>query len=229
MGFGTVFVGYFLLLNIGYYGFTDIIAALIMMLGLYKLSGINRPFYLGFIASGVFSVFALWELVFRAAEMLGFNLLSSSLAFFIPVVRYVILSALTALILLGIVEVAREVELMKTAARARASIYLTFALYLTCLLLETPIAKLFPTALIAIFVFISVFGTAALIIFNLTIIFSCYKEICMPDEKIDSEPRESKFKFVNDFRRHQAEKQMEYAKYRLEKKKKQSEKRNKKK
>ena len=229
MGFGTVFVGYFLLLNIGYYGFTDIIAALIMMLGLYKLSGINRPFHLGFFASGVFAAFGLFELVVRSTEILGLNLLPASLALFIPVFRYVIISTLTALILLGIREVAREVGLPTLAARARVSLYLTFALYLICLLMETPIARYFPSALIAVCIFLSVFGTAALVIFNLTLLFSCYREIGMPNENIDTEVKESKFKFVNEFRRRQAEKQMEYAKYRLEKKKKQDERGRKKK
>ena len=54
MGFGTLFFGYFLLLNITYYSFTDLIAALIAAMGLYKLSSVNRPFKNGFYASVIF-------------------------------------------------------------------------------------------------------------------------------------------------------------------------------
>ena len=63
MGFGTLFIGYFLILNITYYSFTDIIAALIMLLGLYKLSTVNKHFKLGTYSCIGFSCFALVELI----------------------------------------------------------------------------------------------------------------------------------------------------------------------
>ena len=44
MGFGTLFFGYFLILNVTYYGFTDAIAAAVMLLGFYKLSTVNSYF-----------------------------------------------------------------------------------------------------------------------------------------------------------------------------------------
>ena len=59
MGFGTLFFGYFLLLNIAYNTFTDLIAALIMAMGLNKLSTVNHPFKNGFIASVIFAVIGL--------------------------------------------------------------------------------------------------------------------------------------------------------------------------
>ena len=62
MGFGTLFIGYFLLLNLTYYGFTDVIAASVMLLGLYKLSGVNKYFKAAAISSGALLVFSLGEL-----------------------------------------------------------------------------------------------------------------------------------------------------------------------
>ena len=52
--------------------------------------------------------------------------------------------------------------------------------------------------------------------------------ICMPEDK-EMEEKESKFGFVNSFRRHEEEKQREYAEYRLEKMKKKMEKKSKRK
>ena len=42
MGFGTLYIGYFLLLNLTYYAFTDLIAALIMAMALSKLSAVEK-------------------------------------------------------------------------------------------------------------------------------------------------------------------------------------------
>ena len=52
--------------------------------------------------------------------------------------------------------------------------------------------------------------------------------ICMPGEKTYTEPRKSKFEFVNKFREHEAEKQKEYAEYKLSKMANQSKKKKKK-
>ena len=48
MGFGTLFIGYFLLLNITMPGVSDIIATLVMLLGLYRLQMVNGKFKAGF-------------------------------------------------------------------------------------------------------------------------------------------------------------------------------------
>ena len=68
MGFGTLFIGYFLLLNLTYYGFTDVIAASVMLLGLYKLSPVNKYFRAAALSSGVFLAFSLGELGIAAID-----------------------------------------------------------------------------------------------------------------------------------------------------------------
>ena len=42
MGFGTLFIGYFLVLNLVNYGATDLIAGIIMMMEFYKLRTVNK-------------------------------------------------------------------------------------------------------------------------------------------------------------------------------------------
>ena len=62
MGFGILFIAYFLLLNIAYFSFTDIIAGLALTLALNKLSPVNKYFKYSQIPSGVFSLLGLVEL-----------------------------------------------------------------------------------------------------------------------------------------------------------------------
>ena len=69
MGFGTLFIGYFLLLNVTYYTFTDIIAALVMAMGLYKLSSVNRQFKGAFFSSIALAAIGLVELVCQVYTM----------------------------------------------------------------------------------------------------------------------------------------------------------------
>ena len=117
MGFGTLFFGYFLILNIAYYGFTDIISALIMLLALSKLAPLYRPFRLAVYADAVFSVFALFELVSQGADFLGIGFIGG-LRPYLAVARYAIISIVTALILLGIREAAEEVGAKRQIGRA---------------------------------------------------------------------------------------------------------------
>ena len=76
MGFGTFFIGYFLILDISYYLLTDIIAAAVMMLSLARLSRFNRGFSAAFCAAGIFTAFSLVELGIGMYDML-FSSLSS--------------------------------------------------------------------------------------------------------------------------------------------------------
>ena len=70
MGFGTLFIGYFLLLNIAYYTFTDIISALVMAMGLYKLSSVNRGFGYAFYASIGFALIGAGELFLEMLSLI---------------------------------------------------------------------------------------------------------------------------------------------------------------
>ena len=226
MGFGTLFTGYFLLLNLTYYGFTDIIAALIMLLGLYKLSGINRPFKYAFTLCAVFSVFSFFEFILRALEMLDIKLLSTEGIAYFSAARYALICILTASMLMGIKLVTSEVDLPTYSSRASVMLYLSSAIYILSILLETPpIIQLLPDALIAVLALIAIFGALVTVAFNLTIIWGCYSKICMPGEKLTEEPMQSKFAFVNEYRKRQAEKANEYAKYKLEKAKRATERR----
>ena len=214
MGFGTVFIGYFLLLNIAYYSLTDLIAALIMALGFYKLSGVNRFFKLSSFASVLLMLVGLAELisegisVFTSEQPLAF-------ASYLPIPRAVIIAILSILMLLGIREVADEVKLHELSKKANISVYATFVIYLLYTLLEIPgldsiIKSLYAVAILGVIAIISAF---CLTVSNLTTIYTAYMRICMPGEDEDTDGEG----FFGGYKKHLSERQKEYAEYKIKK------------
>lgn len=228
MGFGTLLGGYFLLLNFTYYRFTDVIAALLMLYALYKLSGINQMFKLSAIGSAVFSAFGLAELVLGFLEIFSIIELSPIAISLIAMLRNFAVGLITVLMLIGIRDVAAEVGLPRLQIKANYLSYVTMVVYVGNIFLQTaelsswiPVTVLVPASIIFII------ATMALICVNLSAIFTCYQKICMPSEKKETAYKEkkSRFGFVNRFRAHEEQRQREYAEYKLDKMKKKSEKR----
>ncbi len=217
MGFGILFIGYFMFLNIAFPGYTDAAGAVLMLWGLYKLSGINRGFRLATFAAMALTVFGLGELGYEIYDMLAVVQDGESVRAWLAVFRHFILCVTTALMLLGMEEVAQEVKLRLLSAKCRIAARATVVVYIINIILElSALGSLIGAQILA------ALGVAALlirfgtVIFNLTAIYSCYMHICMPGER-ELPERESRFGFVNAFRRHEEEKQKEYADYRLRK------------
>ena len=118
MGFGTLFIGYFLLLNLTYYGFTDIIAATVMLLGFYNLSKVNKNFFAAMICAIVFCVFSLGEFGIATYEIFYRPISSAALVSFMSITRSLTVGTLTALMLKGIEDVAKEVEIADLPTKA---------------------------------------------------------------------------------------------------------------
>ena len=210
MGFGTLFIGYFLLLNLAYYGFTDIIAAAVMLLGFYKLSGINKYFKLASIATSVFLAFSLGELGVWGYEMFFRKIDAPILISMLSIVRCAIIGTVTVLMLKGIETVAREVDLKDTPKKAARLSIIAIVLYAMWIILELPLTflgSLIP-ALISVIVLTS---TIILLIVNLTVIYSCYMRICMPGDEDITREKPSRFNFVNEYRERKAERDKEVA------------------
>ena len=231
MGFGTLFFGYFLLLNITYYSFTDIIAALIAAMGLYKLSSVNRPFKNGFYASVIFAFIGLLELITGIVTMFAPSSKLTDLFAYINTPRYFAIAILTLFIFKGIEEVSLEVGLDDLARRARISMPITLFVYAASAILEVPIFD--STIKIEFFAIAStviLLATLVIVGVNLSTIYKAYMKICMPEDiGNDYEEAPSRFEFVNKHREHTKEKQREYAEYKLEKMKNKASKNKKKK
>ncbi len=215
MGFGTLFIGYFLLLNVTYYAWSDLLAALIIALGLYKLSSVNGYFKYATYASLAAATVGAVE--FGREIFLMFSPTSDAALGFLPIIRSATLCAMTLTMLLGIYEVAREVDLPALAARAKRMMIPTAVIYLGNIILDTP--QLFknvePIAVAAIFAVLLI-ATLFLLIYNLVTIYTAYSRICMPSE-LEHKEKKSKLGFVNKFRAYENEKAAEYAEYRREK------------
>ena len=225
MGFGTLFFGYFLLINnVAYCGFSDPIAALVMLMGLYRLSSVNRYFkYSTYLATG-FSVFSLFELVLSATELFFPTARILACLSYVSMARAAVIAVLTATLLTGIREVAKEVDLKALATRAARMSSVSLLAYSMLVLMDAPaLLSRLPSPALAILTLAVVIGIPVVVIINLTVIHGAYMQICMPDEGAGKEEKESRFAFVNEYRRRRAEKDAEYLEYRREKAKKRNE------
>ncbi len=216
MGFGTLLIGYFFIINPVYFQYTDIIGALVMLLGLYKLSAVNKSFYSGMITSIVFSLLSFAEIVLTVLDM--FNILEwTELAIsYMGAVRYAIIFVLTLFILRGVYEISAEVDADELAKRAKASIPLS-AIYIAAAILEMPFLSKLPNTAIIILnwvVFIVLISIFIYVINVLLLLYRAYMQICMPEE-LEREPKKSKFGFMNRYWDRLEEKNREYAEYKL--------------
>lgn len=227
MGFGTLFIGCFFLLNIAYYAFTDLIAALVIILALYRLKAVNSQFKSAMFVLLPFSVLAFYELIKKITEMFSPALSNGLVDGIIGIIRYALLAAATFLILWGIEAVSKEVDLPRLQQKSKKLKILSLIAYVFCMLLEIPsLDKIIPLEALAIVSFIVLVFSFGVTIALLTAVYSAYMYICMPEDLLQKE-KPSKFGFVRKFQEHEAEKQAEYANYKLEKLKRNSEKKKK--
>lgn len=227
MGFGTLFFGYFLLLNIVYFQFTDIICALVMMLGLYKLSSVSEYFRMPMLFAIPFAVFSLVELVFGALSLFGVGADGLTVSI-LGIIRSVLVATLTVLLLRGMHDIAKELEVDKVPLKSRTMVVWTLIVYgMNILMQTTSVSALLPNEVNAFLYLFVVVGTIVVVIANMSIIHSCYVYICMPED-LDPTPKEkkpSRFGFINEFRRRREEHRAEVAAHEAERRQRRAEKR----
>ncbi len=216
MGFGTLFIGYFLVLNLVNYGATDLIAGIIMMMAFYKLRTVNKYFSFAILPSALFTLVGVPELVEFA--MFLFDRDMTWILTYTTAPRFLMLCIISILMMKGIEQVAREVEVYKTAKNAKnvqPFIYLVFG---GMMILELPITFGAEAVWINYVALVFLLGCFALTLYSLSVIYSAYRWICMPedvDNEVEDKP--SRFGIVNSFRQHQEKRNREYAEYKLEK------------
>ena len=214
MGFGTLFIGYFLLLNLTYYSVTDVIAAAVMLLGLYKLSSVNAYFKAAAISASVFLAFSLGEFVIFAYGLFFSSIETAILVSCMSMVRALLIGAMTVIMLCAISEVATEVSLEDVSQKAKKLAVISFATYLLRIVLEMPI-DFIGSYILAVASLIIMLLTIALVIANLTVIYTCYMKICMPGDEDIMKDKPSRFAFVNEYRERRAERAAKEAEERL--------------
>ncbi len=217
MGFGTLFIGYFYLINISYYAYTDIIAGMVMLLGLYKLSTVNASFKRGAISAIVFSAFAFAELILTFISLFGSFEWLDLIMPFISAARFALIFALSYSALSGIRDVADEVDAPALCRTAKTSVPLTFV-FLIYAAFEFPfMSEAFGKATYYIY-FALLLSVVVFIISNLVTIYKAYMQICMPEDLKKSQ-KKSKHGFISNMYDTIEKKSGEYAQYKLNKRK----------
>ena len=216
MGFGILFIGYFLLLNIAAYFYTDIIAATVTMLALYKLSRINRPFKSAMWVALGFSVFAAAEFIIEVISTYSYMPNETMIHSAVAVVRYGILLALNVLMLSGMKEVAEEVGVHKISNKCKRLIYTAAFVFTLDIILEmSALSSIIDVRILVTLSVAAVLATLVTTALVLIEIYHCYMRICMPGQ--DERETKSRFEFVNKFRAHEEARAKEYADYKREK------------
>ena len=198
---------------------TDVIAALMMLLAFYKLAYLNKAFSYGFIFSSIFAFFSVIEFASEAMRMFSLVSLGSTFISVIGMARYLIIAITTVSMLLGMRDIAKEVQLNALSVRCHKGVILTFIIYALNIIWQTSaLIDLVPSVkFMAISGYLIILATLILVILNLVSIYGCYMHICMPSRERARETKTSRFAFVNSFKRHEDEKRKEYADYKLEK------------
>ncbi len=218
MGLGTLFIGYFLILNIAYFGFTDLIAGLVMLLGLYRLMSLEKNFKLAFYSLIPFSLLGLFELVLAVLEMFSSVKNAETISLVTGAARYLMIAVFTYFILSGIASLANEVDIPRLERKAKSTKIYTSVIFIFATLMQTPnLDKLITTYAVTVIAFVILLASFIVTAITLTVIYSAYANICMPGDENRTTETPSKFGFVNKFREYENEKRREYAEYRLSK------------
>ena len=155
-----------------------------MLLGLYKLSTVNRGFRYAFITDIPFFVFSASEVALVVFEsFFGKNILTS-ITSYVGVARYALILILTVFVLSGIRDVAAEVDASALFARARASLPLS-AVFGIAAALELPFLTELDKTVSVIIGWIAFAVILSVVVYTvnvLIVIYRAYLEICMPSE-----------------------------------------------
>ena len=209
MGFGILFIGYFFLINITYFAWTDIVSAVLMLLALSSLSRFNKPLKIAFISNVVFTVVALGEFLLEMlVSMFSVVGIESYLSHTIAI-RYIVLVVLNVFLILGIRSLAIEVGLEKLANKCTFTLSLPTLTYLLSALLQiSPLFSSTPITQTQYIAGIVLLMTIVSVITVLARIYNAYARICMPED-VEMEVKPSRFSFVNRFREKQAQREAE--------------------
>ena len=218
MGFGLLFFGYFLLLDIAYYLITDVIAAAIMAYALSKLSAINRGFKAALTASLVFLIFSIAEFGYGAYEMIFMPPAAPTLIAYGAAIRNVIICILTVTALEGMREVSAEVGLADLSKKCKITTYAALPIYILAVIAETPALLAWASTYVAAVIGVSsMLITLIYVIVNLSTIHTCYCRICMPEENEQKDsvkaPSSKKESFANAYRRQRDERRQALREY----------------
>ena len=228
MGFGILFIGYIFLLNLSFFGYTDLLAGVLILYALEKLKRWNKGFRYAFFATIPFTAIGLLEFILKISASFS-STLSPTLIMTAEVLRMVALCPMHVCLLLGLKEITAEVGLKKMESRAMMLMPLSPLIHLLeALLVIDPIfSEVDPGTLLSMR-FVLLLGALIYTLGMAVFIYKCYARICMPSD-VDMKERPSRFKFINDYRARKEAKQKAEIEARIEEMRKKNQNKKKKK
>ena len=187
MGFGILFTGWFLLLNVFYSAYTDLLSALITLAALTRLGRYDRHFRMALVWAVVFAVYGAAELALTLVAALAplsaiGKLLSAGAPLWLTLPRYAILGSMSVFTLLGVRAIGEEVDAIDVYGRTGYLIPLNAGVFALCALLEIPaVGALFGGLAAPVFV-VAVLAMTAVTALDLALIYRAYRRICLPGE-----------------------------------------------
>lgn len=226
MGFGVLFIGYFItyIMSINTFGvFFRLFGYLVMTYAGIKLASYNKNFRYPVYVSSILAILSALQSASRIMGYLYDNMVISSNIFdgaFDRVIGYVdeiFVFAFHIVLLLAIRAIAKDTEISKIQYAATRNIFL-IALYIVLRVvafIPLPIQNSYNQNMgIPLFMFYLVW-----IVLDAVIIFSCYYGIC-DENDTDMKRKPSRFAFINQYREErdakQAKAEAEMEKYRQE-------------
>ena len=217
MGFGTLFIGYALLVNITYFGYTDLISALILLLGLYKLSSVNKHFKSAAVMSLLFSIVGAIELFVYVYKIFVPAFSDSTFLLYVTPARYVAIGILSAFTMLGIMSVAEELSITKLNKKSKNLIPVCYVIFISSAIIDLPFLRYYlPTSALTVIASVLIISMFAVVLMNLFTIYSAYMQICMPSDLKENRSTEQNGIFDR-IHEHQVQRGREYAEYKLNK------------
>ena len=198
MGFGPLFVGTVLTLNIVAHEYTDFFAYLLMLLGLLHLKEYGTKFKSACIS--LFPLLAVGATSFVLSFLDFLEIYSSAwLSSKVSIANHALLCLVTLLILRAVSALAVETELPSLRVRAIrngvfAGIYHGCMIFLNVATTSVTLTKIQLYMLLPVMLFGLVY-----LFLECKLIYSCYMWIC-PEEDVDMHATPSRFSFVNRFR-----------------------------
>jgi len=196
MGFGTLLIGYVFafVFQISGMMFTDIIGALIMLVGLSKLAAFGKNFFRAMWADILYLLICsarVMLVMFRVMESdgIGGKIFAVAIAVSALILQFFIFA--------GIHFLAAEVGMEKEAQKAKNSLVRIFTYYLLSVIAFFIVPMLGNTVGNITSLLVTVYGLVV-IFMNLALIHSCYCGMCLKGQET-GERKQSKYEWVNKF------------------------------
>ncbi len=196
MGFGYLFAGYLIFFNFTYYHvYTDVFAALVLLLGLSSLKQYAKGFRYAFYTALPLAAVGLFSFAGKLLSLFEILAFPTELNAFLSLATLIVKGLFVFFSLSGVAELAKETDIPVLRLRALRNRALSFVFYLLGVLLESNLFTHVTVFLQYLTLFYMLYGILCTFL-NAKTFFESYVWICLEGDE-DMERRESRFGLIN--------------------------------